>query len=137
MNASLSPQQVRVLRMQSQRLVPAGGDGPDTPAGEAPAVTPNSVAQAVGGLQAQDLPAARLSIHARAAGITLEAVERARQEERTLAWTWLMRGTLHLVPAEDARWLLGVFGERNVAGGARRRRELGLTEEVLAAALDV
>jgi hypothetical protein len=46
-----------------------------------------------------------------------------------------MRGTLHLVPAADVRWMLALLGPRNVAGGARRRAQLGLDEATCRAAL--
>ena len=61
------------------------------------------VVRLVAGLQAQDAPAAALGVRARLAGVTASAVERARFEERSVARIWCMRGTLHLVPAEDAR----------------------------------
>jgi hypothetical protein len=47
-----------------------------------------------------------------------------------------MRGTLHLVAADDVRWLLGLFGERNRLAGARRRAQLGLDDALCARALD-
>jgi hypothetical protein len=84
------------------------------------------------GLQAQDTAAARLGVRARSATATAAQV---RQAGRSVARTWLMRGTLHLVPAVDVRWLLGIFGPRNAAGGVRRRRELGLDEATCARAL--
>ena len=33
----------------------------------------------------------------RSQAMPLEAIESARQEERSIAWSWFMRGTLHLV----------------------------------------
>jgi hypothetical protein len=53
-----------------------------------------------------------------------------------------MRGTVHLVPPQDAHWMLDVLGRRTLAGAAARRASLGLTDkladrgvEALAAAL--
>jgi hypothetical protein len=40
-----------------------------------------------------------------------------------------MRGTLHLVAADDLGWLLELCGPRVLAGAARRRQQLELTEE--------
>jgi hypothetical protein len=40
-----------------------------------------------------------------------------------------MRGTLHLVAAEDLHWLLELLGPRILAGAARRRAQLDLTED--------
>ena len=61
-----------------------------------------------------------------AAGRTLAEVERARFEERSVARTWVMRGTLHLVPAEDARWMVALLGPIGLKKSARRIAELGV-----------
>jgi len=44
---------------------------------------------------------------------------------------WLLRGTLHLVAAQDAAWLTGLLGPVFVAKTRRRRLQLGLTDAVL------
>ncbi|MFJ8041800.1 DNA glycosylase AlkZ-like family protein [Kitasatospora sp. NPDC096147] len=85
------------------------------------------------GVQAQDAAAARLGLRARGLA-EAAAVERAYAAGEVVA-SWLMRGTLHLVPRDQLLSLIQLFGERNIAAGARRRRELGLTEEVLARAV--
>jgi hypothetical protein len=41
-----------------------------------------------------------------------------------------MRGTIHYVPAEDARWMLGLMTPRIIAGSAKRYRDLDLDEKV-------
>ena len=69
-----------------------------------PGADPAAVAGALLAVQAQDLRAARLALRARAASLTAADVDRAL-EERTIVVTWLMRGTLHLVRAEDEGWL--------------------------------
>jgi hypothetical protein len=87
--------------------------------------------RAVVGLQAQEAPAARLSLRARsspAAGLTDAAVEAERAEARRLVRTWAMRGTLHLLAAEDAAWLLPLLGPRFVRATRKRRADLGLDE---------
>nr|WP_179419323.1 crosslink repair DNA glycosylase YcaQ family protein [Streptomyces sp. TLI_235] len=94
-----------------------------------------AAARASAGVQAQDAPAARLALRARGVADPVEP-GRALAAGETVVLA-LMRGTLHLVPAADARWMLGLFADRNLAAGARRRRELGLTEEVCARALDL
>ncbi len=53
---------------------------------------------------------------------------------RELVRTWPMRGTLHLVAARDAGWLTALLAGRSLTASARRRRELGLDEEVTATA---
>ncbi|MER5866029.1 winged helix DNA-binding domain-containing protein [Kitasatospora sp. NPDC002040] len=85
------------------------------------------------GIQAQDAGAARLGLRARGLA-EAAAVQRAYQAGEVVS-SWLMRGTLHLLLAAELRPLLAVFGVRNIAAGARRRRELGLTEAVLGRAV--
>jgi hypothetical protein len=70
-------------------------------------------------VQAQDLRAARLAIRARTVGLTASDVD-ARLADRTLAAGWLLRGTLHLVAAEDFGWLLGLLAPTRAATSARR-----------------
>ncbi len=52
-------------------------------------------------MQAQALSAAQLSLGVRVAGCTPRAVEHALWRQRTLVKTWTLRGTLHVLPAED------------------------------------
>jgi hypothetical protein len=94
-----------------------------------PGTSTAEVAAHCAGLQAQDTAAVRLAVRARSATLTAADV-RSASASGDVVRTWLMRGTLHLVPSEDAGWLLSIFGPRNAAGGARRRRELGLTDDV-------
>src|SRR5918997_6014680 len=39
-----------------------------------------------------------------------------------------MRGTLHLVAAEDLPWMIGLLGPRVLAGAPARRAQLGITD---------
>jgi len=48
---------------------------------------------------------ARLAIRARSAGLSASDVDAALTQWRALIVTWLDRGTLHLVRAEDYWWL--------------------------------
>src|SRR6266566_2325767 len=63
------------------------------------------VVQRLLAVQGQDPRGARLAIRARSAGLTAADVDRALTGERSLLITWLNRGTLHLVTAEDYWWL--------------------------------
>lgn len=54
-----------------------------------------------GGIQAQVLSAAELALWARIEGLTDGQVNAALWKDRTLIKTWVMRGTLHLLPASD------------------------------------
>jgi hypothetical protein len=112
----LSEDRVRRLRLRAQRL-----------AGRRPGDVAE-VARAVGGLQAQDTPASRLAVRARSTGLDEAAVRRACDQERSVVRTWVMRGTLHLVAAEDAGWLVALLGPGFAAGNRRRRLQLGLDD---------
>jgi hypothetical protein len=88
----------------------------------------------VGAIQAQDLAASQLALRARGDGLTLDAVTRACNADRAVVRTWLMRGTLHMVAAEDVRWLLRLLAPAFIAAG-RRRAELGLDDALCERAL--
>ena len=98
----------------------AASDGVPVPAGVA------DIARWFGALQGQDLASLQWSLGVRLPGSTLADVEAALESGEVLR-TWPMRGTIHLVPAEDARWMLRVLGEKPLAGAAKRREYLGLS----------
>src|SRR6266576_3037403 len=79
------------------------------------------------GVQAQVLPAASLALRARRAGLTAAAVDRARTADRSIVLCWAMRGTLHLLAAEDHAWLVPLVIERRIANAHRRLRQEGVT----------
>jgi hypothetical protein len=84
-----------------------------------------AVVSGVAGIQAQDITAAAMSIRARSPGLVLADLGRAVWEDRSLVLTWSMRGTRHLHPATDVRWLLAVFGPLFGRPG-RRAEQLGI-----------
>lgn len=77
------------------------------------------------GVQAQVLPAAGLALAARSDGLTVESVKRARENDRSIVHTWAMRGTLHLITAEDYGWLVPLVLEPRIANSLRRLKQLG------------
>jgi hypothetical protein len=81
-----------------------------------------------GGIQAQDQAAAALSIRVRTTGLTRGDVDRALVEERSIVRLWGMRGTIHLVPSEDARWLVELLGPLGRTASHRRLSQLGVPE---------
>ena len=83
---------------------------------------------AVAGIQAQDAGAALLSIRVRTTGLTRADVDRALYEERSIVRIWAMRGTIHLVPSEDARWLVDLLAPLALRGSHRRLEQLGVPE---------
>ena len=79
-------------------------------------------------VQAQDLRSARLAIRARTSGLSVDDLDRALSEERTLVIGWLNRGTLHLVRREDYWWLHALTTPPLFTGNARRLRQTGVSE---------
>lgn len=60
-------------------------------------------------IQAQVLSAAELQIGTRVQGLTAADVRKALWQDRTLIKTWAMRWTLHLIPAQDLPFIVGVM----------------------------
>jgi hypothetical protein len=50
-------------------------------------------------------------------------------DDGSVVRSWPMRGTLHLLAAEDLPWMLRLLGPRSPAGMAARWAELGLAED--------
>jgi hypothetical protein len=48
-----------------------------------------------------------------------------------------MRGTLHLVPSEDAAWLVDLLGPLGITGSLRRLQQLGVPEEAVPGAIEL
>ncbi|MDD9206244.1 winged helix DNA-binding domain-containing protein, partial [Georgenia sp. 10Sc9-8] len=109
--------EVSLLRLAAQRLV-----GPGPGAAE-------DVVRLLTAVQAQDLPGALTSVALRSGGSPDGAV--AALDAGTVVRSWPMRGTLHLVRAEDLGWMLALTGRRMLAAAARRRAELGVDDGVL------
>jgi len=117
-------ERLRRLRMRAQRL-----------AGRRPRDVAE-VVRAVGGLQAQDTPASRLAVRPRSTGLDEASVRRACNQDRSVVRTWAMRGTLHLVAAQDVGWLVGLLGPVFAAADRRRRLQLGLDDGLCERALE-
>ncbi|MCA9611002.1 MAG: AlkZ family DNA glycosylase [Myxococcales bacterium] len=84
-------------------------------------------------MQGQDYPSAVWAVALRTERATWADVEHAFASA-AIVRTWPMRGTLHVVPAEDARWMCRLTGELALPKMARRRAQLGLDEETLSKA---
>ncbi len=87
---------------------------------------PADVARLAGPVQAQEPRAARLAFRARSRGLTAADVDRARCEDRSLLRAWMMRKTVHLIPTEDAGWLLGLFADPIIRWSRKRLADFGL-----------
>jgi hypothetical protein len=110
-----TPHDVALLRLAAQRLA-----GPRC-------ATPVEAVRLLTAAQAQDYPGALMSVALRTTGGSRAAVEQALDAGEVLR-SWPLRGTLHLVAAEDLHWLLDLLGPRALTGLAGRREALGLTE---------
>lgn len=109
---------VGLLRLAAQRLA-----GP-------PCDTAAEVVRWLTALQAQDLRGALTAVALRTRDRSVEAVV-AALASGSVVRTWPMRGTLHLVPAEDLGWLVSLLGPRGEAKAAPRRPQLGLDQRAL------
>ncbi|HEX3516467.1 MAG TPA: winged helix DNA-binding domain-containing protein [Trebonia sp.] len=92
--------------------------------GDAPASV-EEVARRLLAIQAQDPRGARLAVRARSAGLSAADVDSALAR-RSLVVTWLNRGTLHLVRAEDYWWLHPLTTPQLQTGNARRLAQEGV-----------
>lgn len=88
--------------------------------------SPVDVVTESGPVQAQEPRAARLAFRARSTGLTAADVDRARTEDRSLLRAWVMRKTIHLIPAQDAGWMVPLFGEATVRWSRNRLAQFGL-----------
>jgi hypothetical protein len=80
----------------------------------------------MGALQGQDYSQAAWAIGMRTHASTLAQVEDAFSRGEIVR-TWPVRGTMHVVAAEDAAWMTAIASARHIASDARRMRQLELT----------
>jgi hypothetical protein len=102
--AELTWGQVHAFRLQGHHLI-----------NRAPKKDLARVVGQIGGVQAQVMSAAELQVGVRV-DCKVDDVRDALWKRKTLVKTWLMRGTLHLVPAEDLPIFtaaMSAFGIRN------------------------
>jgi hypothetical protein len=102
------------------RLAAQGLSGP-------PARSPEDVVRSLLAVQGQDQRGARLSVRSRSQGLTADDVDAALTARRSLVITWLNRGTLQLVAAEDYWWLHGLTTPQLATANARRLRQEGVS----------
>ena len=93
------------------------------------------LARSIGAVQAQDAMGEVLAVRARSDHLTAADVHRERVESRSVVRTWLMRGTLHLVPSADIRWMLDLLGTQMDRKALKRRANLGVTPDIYADAM--
>jgi hypothetical protein len=88
---------------------------------------PAAAVRWMGALQAQDYGQAVWAVGLRTQAPALAAVEQALANQE-LALTWPMRGTIHLVPAEDAAWMVKLLAPRSLKVEDSRMKQFELDE---------
>ncbi len=91
-----------------------------------PAASVLAAVQRLLAVQGQDPRGARLAVRARTAGLTVADVDRALTVDRSVRITWLNRGTLHLVAAEDYWWLRELTTPPTLTAVTRRLGQEGV-----------
>ncbi len=97
---------------------------------------PTEVTRWLGAVQSQEYAQSLWALGLRTQAATAASIEAAIDRGAILR-TWPMRGTIHLVPAEDARWMVHLLAGRPVRLVRNTYRKIGLTDDVLARAADV
>jgi hypothetical protein len=110
--------EVSLLRLAAQRIAGSG------------LATATETVRWLTAVQAQDRTGVLTSVALRTSSGTRQGVE-AALDAGEIVRSWPMRGTLHLVAAEDLPWMLDVAAPRVVARAAARRAQLDLDESVL------
>lgn len=118
-------EQTRAFRLQRQRL--------SDPVG------PRSflkVVRELGGVQAQVASAGEIQIALRAPGMSPGAIGKALLDDRTVVKTWLMRGTLHYLAAEDLPIWTAASATVEFWNKSYWERNFGIKEKDILAASD-
>ena len=116
---ALTAPQIARLRLQALGLVSAPV-APD-PAG----VVRHHLA-----MQGQDFRASRWAVGSRLPDTTDRDIL-AAYDAGTLVRSWPMRGTVHVMAAEDLPWMLELMGQRALSGVRKRWEYLGIDEAML------
>ena len=114
----LTTRELALWRLANQRIT---GSKP---------VDPGAVVRWLGAMQAQDYQQAVWAVGLRTEAATVTDIEQAIAD-RTIVRTWPMRGTIHFVPAADAKWMLRLCASRVIARDGRRLEQLGLDASII------
>jgi hypothetical protein len=114
----MSPTTIAAWRLLGQRI------------GAARFEKPEDVVRWMGALQAQDYGQALWAVGLRMRTATVVDIEQAIAD-RTIIRTWPMRGTIHFVPAEDAKWMLQLGAARRLATDGHRMAQLELDAAIM------
>ncbi|MFC7765801.1 winged helix DNA-binding domain-containing protein [Leucobacter soli] len=112
-----------------------GATGPGGPRGSAQDRL-RAVAERLLALQGQDWNASRWALGVRATG-TVDADVLAAFDSGALVRSWPMRGTIHVLAAEDLGWMQAATNHRTLPGAPKRRAFIGLDDASLARMVDI
>ena len=98
--------------------------------GDRPAPDTRAAARLTTAIQAQDARASRLGIRSRTRDVT-DADVRTAIDERAVVRSWFMRTTIHLVDADDVRWLSALLAPAIERRSRKRWLDIGLTPSLL------
>ena len=150
MTEQLTPEDVLRLRMRALGLAADGwasdassGSGSEPGSGSGSGSEPGSGSGSGSGsdrivaaahrmlaVQGQDWRSSRWALGVRAPGTGVADVLEAFAQRRIVR-SWPMRGTVHVVPAEDIGWMQAATNHRVLAGAPKRREFLGMSDAVL------
>jgi Winged helix DNA-binding domain len=94
------------------------------------------VVRDVSGIHAQVQSSAELQLWARVDGISRDDVQDALWDQRSLVRTWSLRGTLHLLTAEDLPLYVAALQQHDRWWKGAWLRMIGMTEQELRATLE-
>jgi Winged helix DNA-binding domain len=97
---------------------------------------PAAVVSQLGAVQAQEYNQSIWALGLRTADADIATIETAIGDG-TILRTWPMRGTIHFLPAVDARWMVNLLAPRRIRQMTSVYERLGLTGSVLSRAGDI
>lgn len=110
--------------LRARRLI---AQGLAATAARPPLTTPVEAARHMLAVQGQNYPAGIRALAIRAGVAPAEVLRGV--DKREILRAWPQRGTLHFMPAEDARWLMRLCHPRAARAQEQRRPGLGITPE--------
>jgi hypothetical protein len=123
---NLTAHQARLLRMQAQQLT-----------SPTEVSSPAQLLSQIFAVQAQNLGAAYQSMGVRSRGLTEAQIAHERQFGSEICWRWSLRGTLHLMTVEDARWFVPLMAKDLVAWDRLRLTQLGYNDHQAKTGVDL
>lgn len=134
MSGSLPDSTLLAVRQIALGLQPEAMD--ISAAGETASERVRAVVSHLFAAQGQDWRSSKWAVGVRARGTTAQDLVEA-MNARTIVRSWPMRGTVHLVPAEDIGWMQRLTNPKVLAGAPKRRAFLGMSDEALERVTDV